>query len=716
MCLTVRRTRLFSQLNNVILVRLSLESDWERPVVRTVFSKEFLRLVRSEMCLLSAPCLDQKVEVFRHGGHHLAVIRVNLQHAAVQKELSLRPGFHIANFSLQGRSSQNLDNPTLEMRVRSGLTLTSTPTLCEVVLSPESSLRGSRDIKTFIITEFQSPVVRLLQCCLSPVHKSDQTDQSSLHILVESKLEGRCSLSAGQHLGKVSPGLGGSNIEDFLNLQDRSDEGPTTRVEAAEREKVEGNKLFEEGRYEEAVKKYSVAIELQDSDPTFYGLRAVTYLHLEQPSSALADALQAVEIEPSFAKGWLTAVKCCLVLGKVERAKEMCQKIKQLSSNLSSLIELELEKIQLIELANSQFVKETEAGELSGALAQLDIIAQICPMFEKNHCFRAELRARKGDLETCRNILKENLYHCSEKHDVMYVNALLLYYQDNFDGAAEVLRQILSLNSQHQQSEKVLHMLNEIKAKKDAGNKFFKEEKYCEALELYREALKVDEFQRRVNAKLHCNAAACLVKLRRLSEAIEQCDAAISNDGRYEKAFLRRAQAFMETENYEKAITDFKQLRLLDGGNQEYVRLLGEAEAKLAESGEKDLYSVLGVERRAGTEEIRRAYKAAALSHHPDRHVTADILVKTFHLRKFKEVNEAYSVLIDPVRKSQYDPQAAVRAYAAATEAMVQHRPGPGLLGRHPGAGLAGMRPGFVFVRPPTFHYVHIQPRHHNFY
>ena len=642
------------------------------------------------MCILSASCLNQTVEVVRHHGNHFAAIRVNLQHAAINKQLSLSPGFHIANFSPQGTIRQSLEIQTFAMKVRSDLTVSSCPTLCQVVLSPERSLVQT---DTFIITEFQCPEVELLQPCLSPVPSSDQSQ-----ILVISKSEGGCSLSAGQHLGTVSVGLRGANIRNFLNLQDPPEEegGRTNRIEEAEREKVEGNRLFEEGDYEEAVRKYSAGISLHDSDPSYYSLRAESYFLLEQPSRALSDALRSVEIEPSFAKGWLTAVKCCIVLGKVDRAKEMCQKIKQLSPNLSSLIELELEKIQLIELANDQFVKETEAGNLSGALAQLDTIALICPQFEKNHSFRAELRARKGDLQTCRNILKEHLHHCSDNPDVMYVNALLLYYEENFDGAAEVL-----------QSEKVLHMLNEIRTKKDAGNKFFKEEKYSEALELYREALKVDNSQLRVNAKLHCNAAACLVKLRRLSEAIEECDAAIKNNGRYEKAYLRRAQAFMETEHYEEAIKDYKQLRLLDGGSQEYVKLLRDSEAALAKFRDRDLYLVLGVDSKAGPDQIRRAYKAAALSHHPDRHVLDDPLVKTFHLRKFKEVGEAYAVLSDPAKKSEYDQ----RKVQQMLQAQHHHRHGPGLLGVFPGAGLAGVRPGFVFFSPPTFHHLHIPPR-----
>ena len=118
------------------------------------------------------------------------------------------------------------------------------------------------------------------------------------------------------------------------------------------------------------------------------------------------------------------------------------------------------------------------------------------------------LTLRRARKEICRSveIFSRKIFqiNCSEKADVMYVsNALLPDYEDNFDGVAEVLSKVLSLNSQHQQSEKVLHMLREIKAKKDAGNEFFEEEEYCTVLVLYGEALQLDEFHLKVIAKFH---------------------------------------------------------------------------------------------------------------------------------------------------------------------------------------------------------------------
>jgi molecular chaperone DnaJ len=65
---------------------------------------------------------------------------------------------------------------------------------------------------------------------------------------------------------------------------------------------------------------------------------------------------------------------------------------------------------------------------------------------------------------------------------------------------------------------------------------------------------------------------------------------------------------------------------------------------------DKDYYRILGVERKALTAEIKRAYRKLARKFHPDLN-PGDKTAEA----KFKEIQEAYSVLSDPKKKSQYD-------------------------------------------------------------
>lgn len=61
----------------------------------------------------------------------------------------------------------------------------------------------------------------------------------------------------------------------------------------------------------------------------------------------------------------------------------------------------------------------------------------------------------------------------------------------------------------------------------------------------------------------------------------------------------------------------------------------------------KDYYNILGVNKGASKEEIKRAYRQLAHQYHPDK--------KGGDEMKFKEINEAYQVLSDDQKRQQYD-------------------------------------------------------------
>jgi curved DNA-binding protein len=63
-----------------------------------------------------------------------------------------------------------------------------------------------------------------------------------------------------------------------------------------------------------------------------------------------------------------------------------------------------------------------------------------------------------------------------------------------------------------------------------------------------------------------------------------------------------------------------------------------------------DYYKILGVEKNADTEEIKKAYRKLALKYHPDRNPNNPVAEE-----KFKKISEAYAVLSDSGKRKQYD-------------------------------------------------------------
>jgi len=66
-------------------------------------------------------------------------------------------------------------------------------------------------------------------------------------------------------------------------------------------------------------------------------------------------------------------------------------------------------------------------------------------------------------------------------------------------------------------------------------------------------------------------------------------------------------------------------------------------------ASKRDYYEVLGLQKGASAEDVKKAFRKLAFQYHPDRNKEPG------SEEKFKEISEAYAVLSDPAKKEKYD-------------------------------------------------------------
>ncbi|RWR75884.1 chaperone protein dnaJ 72 [Cinnamomum micranthum f. kanehirae] len=68
-----------------------------------------------------------------------------------------------------------------------------------------------------------------------------------------------------------------------------------------------------------------------------------------------------------------------------------------------------------------------------------------------------------------------------------------------------------------------------------------------------------------------------------------------------------------------------------------------------------DHYKILGLSRNATKDEIKEAFRRLALKFHPDKHLQSSKEVRDGATLRFKQVSEAYEVLIDDQKRAYYN-------------------------------------------------------------
>lgn len=425
-----------------------------------------------------------------------------------------------------------------------------------------------------------------------------------------------------------------------------------TESEKAAQFKNEGNQHFKNKDYHKAIESYTKAISLNSIDPSYYANRAACYLALKKYNSCIDDCNETLNIDPKFSKAWRRKGRAYFYLGDLKESKLCFEEAIKLDPNDSSLKD-ELREtenlLDMVERVEGRFSRK----EFSDANNLIMQALQLCPDAPTLKIKQIEALAKAGESKQAIKKAQEFQSTLGTNPDFLYVYGLALAYDGQTEAAKKIWRESLKFDPDNKVCLHAQKMIKHQEELKQKGNDAMKANDYKGAIKAYTEAIEQDPDNRNVVSVLYANRALAQIKLKNHKQALSDLNKSIELNEKYAKAYSRRGDVKMELEDPEGARQDYQHAHTLDPslGIREKLR---DADKEAKKAAKKDYYKILDIPKTANDDEIKKAYRKLALKWHPDKNQGSEEEKKTAEA-KFKDINEAYSVLSDQKKRQMYD-------------------------------------------------------------
>ena len=416
-----------------------------------------------------------------------------------------------------------------------------------------------------------------------------------------------------------------------------------------------GNAQFKNQNYSAAADYYTRGIELNPSEPVLYANRGTCLKLLGRYKESVSDYKKAVQLNPKNTKNMKKLSSVYIILGNFGEAQILLQKCCNLEPEDSShtyelnkakkMVE-DYEKIhEKMKEQKWDDVEEESKKLLSDASAFIElqkIYIQSC----------LELCKFKDAIDYINNKVSSAVKSRDEEFN--YLLAKSYYFKGDYDLAKKEINKLIKIGIVDEKISKLKKYVETINDAKTKANSLFKSEKYDEAINEYTKLLEFDPENKNFISIILTNRALCYKKQGKNMEALKDADEAIKNNPNYATAYIRRALIYEEFKMFDDAKSDLSKAKELDPNNAKIEGYINEANQKGESARNRDYYQILGLQRNATPEEIKKAYRKMALKYHPDRNSESE-QSKKIAQRKFQDVSDAYSVLSDPKKKGMFD-------------------------------------------------------------
>eukprot|EP01119_Soliformovum_irregulare_P023669 TRINITY_DN8316_c0_g1_i1.p1 TRINITY_DN8316_c0_g1~~TRINITY_DN8316_c0_g1_i1.p1 ORF type:complete len:580 (+),score=165.11 TRINITY_DN8316_c0_g1_i1:47-1741(+) len=303
--------------------------------------------------------------------------------------------------------------------------------------------------------------------------------------------------------------------------------------------KSKGNQFYKQGRYLEAIRSWTKAIDLMNSDPR-YALsiavmcsnRAAAHNALGQIDEALQDSLESSRLNPNSAKSVIRAASIYLQLGLWNESLIQYEKALVIDPTSRECIEgkINLKKCQDLLTSSLNSTKEEAYHAASSALilapyslqvvsAQVQAIMSL-DLFSECSQIIEKFLGKVQTLSSWKKHFQVEEMHCS--------HVMCLFYSGELDHARKLVGEYLYKYQNHAELTAIKDRLEKISDLKTAATAMWAAARYEEALSLWNDALNVESRPCPFSARLYTNRANAFLKLKNFKSALKEADVAVT--------------------------------------------------------------------------------------------------------------------------------------------------------------------------------------------